>query len=304
MHEQLSKNGPSTCGYSSPVPCDDVGHGTAITGTAVGDDHANNHIDVAPGATWIGCRDQDQGIGQPSMEIECYQFLTAPTDLTGGNPDPTRGADVINTSFTCKPSLPSCDPASLQLAIANLQTAGIFVTAAAGNEGPGCGTIQDPISWYPSVVAVGGTTDTSDDLASYSSRGPVTQDGSNRLAPLLVAPSQTISTTLGNGYQDWTGTSFSSPEVGGVVLLLWAAYPNLRGNLATTLTVLEESALKLAPPPDQLCGGDAINQVPNNATGYGRVDALSAYQVIVATPSPSDPRAYLPLVPGGSAVGW
>jgi serine protease AprX len=308
VHAQLSTN-PNPCGYNLQVPCDDVGHGTAITGTAVGDDGGANQIGVAPGATWIGCRDQDQGIGQPSAIVECLEFLLAPTDLAGMNPDPSRGADVINNSYTCPPSS-SCDPPFLQDAVGKLRDSGVFVTSAAGNygsDGTGCGTIQDPISWYASVVSVGGTqftSDGSDVIWTYSSRGPVTQDGSGRSKPDLVAPStEIVSTSLSNGYANWIGTSFSGPEVGGVALLLWSAYPVLRGDVATTLTFLEQSAVHLAPP-SHLCGGDLPNQVPNNVDGYGRVDALAAYRAVVATPFPTVDQSYLPIVSSGFAGGW
>ncbi|GAG43771.1 unnamed protein product, partial [marine sediment metagenome] len=38
IHSDISGNGSNPCGFSSPVPCDDNGHGTHTTGTAVGDD--------------------------------------------------------------------------------------------------------------------------------------------------------------------------------------------------------------------------------------------------------------------------
>src|SRR4051794_7539020 len=76
------------CGYASNVPCDDGGHGTHTTGTMAGDDGTGNQIGVAPGATWVGCRNMDQGDGRPSTYISCFQFFTAPTNLSGNNPNP------------------------------------------------------------------------------------------------------------------------------------------------------------------------------------------------------------------------
>jgi serine protease AprX len=79
-----SSSGP--CGANSQAPCDDNGHSTHTTGTAVGDDGGGNQIGVAPGAKWIACRNMDQGSGTPQRFIECFQFFLAPTDLNGQNP--------------------------------------------------------------------------------------------------------------------------------------------------------------------------------------------------------------------------
>src|SRR5205814_7941350 len=49
------------CGYGISAPCDDNGHGTHTTGITTGDDGLGNQIGVAPGASWIGCRNMDQG---------------------------------------------------------------------------------------------------------------------------------------------------------------------------------------------------------------------------------------------------
>ena len=64
IHADINGNGANPCGFSSMVPCDDHGHGTHTTGTAVGDDGAGNQIGVAPGAKWIGCHNMDQGVRQ------------------------------------------------------------------------------------------------------------------------------------------------------------------------------------------------------------------------------------------------
>ena len=65
VHSDVSGNGSTPCGFDSKVPCDDdtftsITHGTHTMGTAVGDDGAGNQIGVAPGAKWIGCRNQDE----------------------------------------------------------------------------------------------------------------------------------------------------------------------------------------------------------------------------------------------------
>ena len=91
-------NYASSCGYDAQAPCDDFGHGTGTTATAVGSDGANNQIGVAPGAKWIACRNMDTGMGRPTTYLSCLQFFLAPTDLAGANPDPSRRPDVIGNS--------------------------------------------------------------------------------------------------------------------------------------------------------------------------------------------------------------
>ena len=135
-HDAVHASPGNPCGTNAPQPCDDQGHGTHTTGTAVGDDGAGNQIGVAPGARWIGCRNMDQGYGTPAQYAECFQFFLAPTDLAGANPDPARRPDIINNSWGCT-SGEGCAPNTLETIVNNTQAAGIFVVAAAGNTGPG-----------------------------------------------------------------------------------------------------------------------------------------------------------------------
>jgi subtilisin family serine protease len=289
IHEQIASTPNVTCGYSSPVPCDDDGHGTHTTGIGVGDDGAGNQIGVAPGATWIGCRNMDQGTGRPSTYIECLQFFLAPTNLQGLNPDPTKRPDAVNNSYYCPPS-ELCSTGSLQSAVDSMRAAGIFMAVAAGNDGPTCSTVQYPPALYGSSVTIGATGFETDAIASFSSRGPVTADGSNRSKPDLVAPGDSVRSSYPTDtYAVLSGTSMAAPHVAGTVALLWSHLPTLRNNVALTETYLEWSANHLTTT--QGCGGDRATQIPNNVFGFGRIDALSAYSYA--------PRTFLPVVAVG-----
>jgi len=179
------------------VPFDDNNHGTHTTGTMVGDDGAGNQIGVAPGARWIACRNMDHGNGRPSTYIECAQWGLAPypegaDPLRDGRPD--LAADITNNSWSCPPS-EGCDAFSLQQAYENIRAAGQMTVAAAQNSGPNCSTVVDPLGIYDAVFSAGALscsalcsgTSSVCSLASFSSRGPVTSDGSGRLKPVVHA---------------------------------------------------------------------------------------------------------------------
>ena len=61
-------------------------------------------------------------------------------------------------------------------AVETLRAAGVFMSVSAGNEGPQCETIQAPPSFEPTVITVG-AVDMNENLAPFSSRGPVKIDG-------------------------------------------------------------------------------------------------------------------------------
>jgi len=276
VHGDIDGNGGNPCGFDSRVPCDDVAiaHGTAAMGIGVGDDGAGNQVGVAPRARWIACRNMDEGVGRPSTYIECLQFFLAPTDLNGASPNPDRRPHVISNSYGCPP-FEGCSASSLQAALTNLRAAGVFLAAAAGNDGPNCSTITWPPALDAAVETVG-ATDANDAITSFSSRGPVTADGSGRVKPDLVAPGAGIRVAVrDNQYAIRRGTSYAVPHLAGAVAVFWSAFGNLRGNVERTEQILEQSALHL--PSAEACGGHGPTAVPNPTYGFGRIDLSAAY---------------------------
>ena len=260
-------------------PFDDDGHGTHTTGTMIGDDGLGNQVGVAPGARWIGCRNMDHGNGTPSTYIACNQFFLAPYPQ-GGDPeldgDPSKAPDIVNNSWGCPPS-EGCDPDSLRGSFAALEAAGILAVAAAGNSGPACSTVDDPPGIYEDALVVG-ATDSTNRIVGFSSRGPVTVDGSNRLRPDVSAPGASIrSALLGGGYATSSGTSMASPHVAGAAALLWTGKPQVRGLIGISRCLLTESAANVVTiSTSQTCGTTTTPIRPNNTWGYGLVDAYAA----------------------------
>merc|ERR1711924_147914 len=111
---------------------------------------------------------------------------------------------------------------------------------------------------------MGGAADfESNRIAAYSSRGPVTADGSSRRKPDITAPgSQVRSAYLGGTYASLSGTSMAAPAVAGGVLLLWEAFPHLRRDVAATEKLIYDSATALYDA-DEGCGGDEPSTLPN-----------------------------------------
>ena len=281
------------CGSDAPAPCDDDSHGTATASLVVGDDGAGNQIGMAPGAKFISCRNMDQGFGTPARYTECFQFFMAPTDHTGANPRPDLAAHVINNSWGC-PLPPASnfectDPDILRGVVENVRAAGIVVVVSAGNSGPACSTIVDPPAFYAASFSIGATT-LSDTIASFSSRGPIIADGSNRMKPDISAPGQSVRVARPpNTYNpSFSGTSGSAPHVTGAVALLWSAAPQLIGQVVATTNVLERTAVPMTSTQD--CGGFSGASVPNPVFGWGRLDVAAA--VNVSAP-PARPKAVL-----------
>ncbi len=261
----------------SPVPLDPNAHGTFTLSEMVGDDGLGNQVGVAPGAKWIACRNMDlHGTGSPSQYIECFQFLMAPYPVNGSpsQGDPSKAPDAINNSWAC-PASEGCTVTTLQSVVDAVRAAGIFPAMAVGNSGPGCSTVSDPPEFYASSVSVG-ATDTYNNIALFSSRGPVTVDGSGRMKPDLTAPGVNIRAavpwaTLYQGY--WSGTSMAAPHLAGGVALLWQAHPDLIGNITATEAAFTQSAHRLIPL--QFCG---MGFLPNDVYGWGLLDLLNAVQ--------------------------
>lgn len=245
---------------ASPVPIDQEGHGTATTGIMVGDDGQGNQIGVAPGAKWIACRGLGPG-ANVSTVLTCLQFMLAPWDLTGANPDPTKAPDVVNNSFVC----PFC---GLQQAFANLRAAGIVSVAATGNFGPACGSVFDPGD-YPAVFSIGALSYKQNIVAPFSSRGPNSQPPFT--LPAIVAPGTLITSAQPTDtYATGSGTSFAAPAASGAVALVWSARHDLVGDVGATIQLLESSA---TPDLSLSCGSSFR---PNQLYGYGTLNVAAA----------------------------
>jgi subtilisin family serine protease len=119
--------------------------------------------------------------------------------------------------------------------------------------------------------------DQAGNMAFFSSRGPVTADGSGRIKPDITAPGVDILSSLpGGGYGSNSGTSMAGPHVAGAVALLWSADPTLIGDIDRTEQLLIQAA-------DPYAGSTSVGcfegDVPNTAYGYGVLDVYEAVKL-------------------------
>ncbi len=282
-HDSIHDSVGNPCGNDSPFPCDDLAHGSHTTGTMIGDDGAGNQIGMAPGAKWIGCRNMDANAGTPARYIECMEWFLAPTQIGGGNPDPTKAPDITNNSWECPPS-EGCSANTLQAAVEAQAAAGIMMMSAAQNSGPGCSTVQNPPGIYAATYTAGALNTGTDTIASFSSRGPVTADGSNRIKPDITAPgtgTRSSTNASDSSYANFSGTSMATPHIAGAMALLWSAIPSLQNQIDASRTAINDAAHFISSTQ---CGDAGP---PNNVYGWGRVDILAAVEGATPTHTPT-----------------
>jgi subtilisin family serine protease len=199
--------------YNDTDPFDGDGHGTHVSGTigAIG----NNNVGVV-GVNWsvkIGhCKFlSDSGSGSTAGAISCLQYILNLKQT--GNP----ANDIIATNNSWGGGGFS---QALHDAIKAHMNAGILFIAAAGNAGANNDTaLFLPASYYlPNVISVAATTHT-DAKAGFSNYG--------RRTVHVGAPGQGIlSTTPGNTYSTFSGTSMATPHVTGLAALIKAQFPS------------------------------------------------------------------------------
>jgi uncharacterized repeat protein (TIGR01451 family) len=232
---------------AATYPIDPNGHGTHTMGTLVGADG----IGVAPGAKWISGRVFDaDGYAFDSWIHAGFEWILAP------NGDPALAPQVLNNSWGSNSSASTV----FQEDIRTLRSAGIFVVFSAGNAGPGPGTVGSPAS-LPEAFAVG-AIDSENDAATFSSRGPSPWGD---IRPHVAAPGVgVISSVPGGGYMSLNGTSMAAPHVAGTAALMLSAHSGL--SISDTAYILTSTAAPLSLT------------LPNNDTGFGRIDAYAAVQ--------------------------
>jgi len=241
------------------APNDGYGHGTHTMGIMVGYEttpDSEMHIGVAPGARWIAVKVfDDEGYTTDATLHQGFQWILAPTDLNGQNPDPTRAPDILSNSWGAS----NIADITFWDDVVALRAASILPVFSAGNQGTlGPGSAGTP-GGFPHSFGVG-ATDANDLLAEWSSRGP-SYWGETK--PDLTAPGvDVLSSVPGGEYETMSGTSMAAPHAAATAALLLEADPSL--------TVEDLEAFMIGTAFDLGTPG------PDNDYGAGRLDAYGA----------------------------
>jgi hypothetical protein len=268
--------------YADNVANDGQGHGSHCAGTILGGkDSKGRSIGVAPSAKLVMAKIfSDKGKTTNSAIFEAMQWMADPD----GNPDTEDFPRVISNSWG------GLMDDRHQEAIDTWEELGIIPIFAAGNSGPTPGTVSAP-GGYKNVIAIG-ATDGSDEIANFSSRGPVDYQGETYIKPDVSAPGVKVySVKNGGGFKALSGTSMATPHTAGVVGLMLQEDPHL--SLEETREILSASAVDLGQP-----GKD-------NDFGEGRIDAFEALRLVRSggkarlTVSAGTQKAKIQVNPGG-----
>ncbi len=269
-----------------PAPYDDLGHGTHVAGLIASTGATTHYMfqGIAPNANLVVLKVLDShGASTTSRVIAAIEYVVT-----------NHLANVINLSLGHPITTPAkFDP--LVQAVEDAVRHNIAVVVAAGNDGPGYGSVNSPGN-SPSAITVGAAdgkttvTRADDYVPSFSSKGPTWYDGFAK--PDVVAPGVNLFSDAAEGSTlvtsttkkkstypqeivgsaallDLSGTSMAAAVTTGVVALELDANAHQTAAPLTpnaTKAILEYTAIKLPK-------GDALTQ------GAGQINAIGAAQL-------------------------
>jgi subtilisin family serine protease len=180
------------------------GHGTRTAGVIAARDDAFGVVGVVPGAPITAVK-----------VLSCDPVITFASTVIKGI-DWTR-ANAVRPAIA-NMSIGGLNNSTLDAAVRNLASSGVFVAVAAGNTGtPACWSSPQRAGTHAGVMTVAATTET-DSEAGFSSFGQCVD---------IWAPGTNIPTTnLGGGIVTSSGTSYSAPHVAGTAGLFLSSHPS------------------------------------------------------------------------------
>lgn len=225
--------------HGGRIPYDDSGHGTHVAGILAG-----KRVGMAPEAKLAVWKALDRN-GDGSVErmiraidgiLRCHRKY---------------GIRVVNISAGMTDTSDTWEIRRLLEGVEELWDAGLVVVAAAGNKGPGKGTVTAP-GTSPKIITVGSLPD-GRKKGSYSGQGPTRNCVCK---PDVLAPGSRIFSCNSRYerrgeplYVPKSGTSMATPVVAGAIASLLMRYPDMT-NVDVKLRLFE-SCIKLELPQKQ-----------------------------------------------------
>jgi subtilisin family serine protease/chitodextrinase len=262
------------CVNNDSDPMDDASHGTHVAGTIGAE--GNNGVGIT-GVNWnikiMALKFLDaSGNGTTTDQIECLAYAVNMKKNHGIN------IRITNNSYGGAAFTQVEKDAIQASADANM----LFI-AAAGNEFNN----NDINPSYPAtydldnIISVA-ATDRTDNLPSFSNFGVTTVD--------IGAPGVDIlSTTPGNQYQKFDGTSMASPHVAGAAALLWSNTPSL------SALAIKNKLILLADPVPALASKTVSGRRLNINTALNCIPGTPVLEILT-------PRNQFNLPPGNVTV--
>lgn len=249
-----------------PIPEDEHGHGTHVAGIITSNGVDADSKGVAP----------DAGIYMYKVcnaNGQCYEDdMMAAMEAAAQTDAKIMSISIGGGLFTGE----NCDSDELAAKVNWAVDQGLTVTVSAGNDGravssPGCAS---------GAIGVG-AVDSANNVPYWSGRGDALD---------ILAPGNSIYSTLIDGYGYMTGTSMSAPHVAGVVALL------LESDTALTTSEIKTALYSTANPANKCyacrwyfwgrCYGLTEVSCTPYMTGAGIVDAYQAYLSVSGTEPP------------------
>lgn len=187
------------------------GHGTHVAGIVAGD---GDYPGIATEALLKNVKVlDDEGSGRMSDAIAGVDYAVE------------NNADIIVMSLGAQTD--NCDGSDmLSESVDNAVDNGVAVTVSSGNSGPDSDTLTIP-GCAEKAFTVGATDSNGESIASYSSRGPTSDD---RIKPDIAAPGTNIMAAEAgteDSYTSKTGTSMAAPYAAGTISLMIQENPGL-----------------------------------------------------------------------------
>ncbi len=189
------------------LPADDAGHGTAVSGVIGA---AGNNARGVAGVTW-NIRIMPLKFIGPSGSGSMWDAAEAILYAADNH------VKIINASWGCS----GCYSDYFAQVIDRMEAKGSILVAAAGNDGRNIDKQpQYPAAYaHDSIITVGASWK-EDTPFEYSNWGKINVD--------VVAPGrQILTSTLGGGYGEKSGTSLSAPHVAGILALYQSMHPDV-----------------------------------------------------------------------------
>ncbi|MDR1530840.1 MAG: S8 family peptidase [Clostridiales bacterium] len=246
---------------SGASPYDDNGHGTHVAGIAAGNGFVSSgkYMGIAPESDVLPIKILDaSGRGNAADVLAGLQWLM----------DNKARYNVRVANLSVGTSEASArDP--LVRAVEKAWDSGVVVVTAAGNLGPGAGSVTSP-GISRKVITVGASDDNravqiwGDTMRNFSGRGPTWDcvikpdivapgaDIVSCLAPELLSPEsykRVRGKVVSESYLRMSGTSMAAPIISGAVALLLQWRPELKPNEVKHM--LKKSAVNMNYPPNQ-----------------------------------------------------